>query len=88
MRAITLGYDFNGKWLKHAGISKLRLYATVQNPFVLLSPYHNESGMDPETNSFADENQAVTTDFVSRLPVVAFNTPATRNYLFGLNITF
>jgi TonB-linked SusC/RagA family outer membrane protein len=88
IRAITLGYDVNRKWLKNAGVGKLRLYATVQNPFVLFSPYHSESGMDPETNSFANENQAVTADFPSRLPVVAFNTPATRNYLFGLSLTF
>jgi TonB-linked SusC/RagA family outer membrane protein len=89
VRTITLGYEFNKKWLNKWGVSRLRLYATAQNPFVFFSPYYNESGMDPETNSFADENQAVTTgDYPQRLPVVAFNTPATRNYLFGLNITF
>jgi TonB-linked SusC/RagA family outer membrane protein len=88
VRAITLGYNFNKKWLKNIGINGLRLYTTVQNPFVFFSPYHSESGMDPETNSLANENQAVTNDYPSRLPVVAFNTPATRNYLVGLNITF
>ncbi|MDR0693825.1 MAG: TonB-dependent receptor [Prevotellaceae bacterium] len=90
VRAITLGYNFTQKWMRDTGIERLRLYFTVQNPFVLFSPYHNESGMDPETNSFAYENQAVANDYPNRLPlaVVAFNTPATRNYLFGLSLTF
>jgi TonB-linked SusC/RagA family outer membrane protein len=88
IRAITLGYDFNRKWLKAAGVGRLRLYATVQNPFVLFSPYHSESGMDPETNSFGDENQSVTTQLQGRLPIVGTNTPTTRNYLFGLSLTF
>jgi TonB-linked SusC/RagA family outer membrane protein len=88
VRAMTLGYEFNKKQLKQWGVSRLRLYATVQNPFVFFSPYYSESGMDPETNSFANENQAVTDDYPRRLPVVAFNTPATRNYLVGVNITF
>lgn len=88
VRTITLGYNFKGAWMKKVGISKLRLYATVQNPFVLFSPYHNESGMDPETNSYGNENQAVTSFYKSNLLVVGYNTPATRNYLFGLNVTF
>ena len=41
IRAITLGYNFdNLKPIKNIGISRLRLYATVQNPFVLFSPYN------------------------------------------------
>ena len=88
MRTITLGYNFKESWLKKLGISKFRVYATVQNPFVLFSPYHDESGMDPETNSYGNENQAVTTFYKSRLLVVGYNTPSTRNWLLGLNITF
>lgn len=88
IRTITLGYNFNQPWLKKCGISKARVYATVQNPFVLFSPYTNESGMDPETNSYGNENQAVNSFFKSRLLVVGFNTPSTRNWLLGLNITF
>ncbi len=76
-RAITLGYNFeNLKAVKDFGISRLRLYATVQNPFVLFSPFNNESGLDPETNSWSNENTAVG------------NTPSTRNFIFGLNVTF
>ena len=87
-RTITLGYNFKGEWMRKAGISALRLYATVTNPFVLFSPYTNESGMDPETNSYGNENQAVTSNYNKRILVVGYNTPTTRNYLFGLNLTF
>ncbi|MCR4957209.1 MAG: TonB-dependent receptor [Prevotella sp.] len=92
VRAITLGYSFdNLKAIKDLGISRLRLYATVQNPFVLFSPYNNESGLDPETNSWANQNTAVAYGEYSgkhRMPIVGYNTPATRNFMFGLNVTF
>ncbi|MFD1628865.1 SusC/RagA family TonB-linked outer membrane protein [Pseudopedobacter beijingensis] len=89
IRALTLGYSFdNSKWLKKIGVDGLRLYATAQNPFVLFSPYHKESGMDPETNSYGDENAAVTTTYQKRLLTLGTNAPSTRNYLFGLNLRF
>ena len=92
IRAITLGYNFdNLKAIKDLGISRLRLYATVQNPFVLFSPFNNESGLDPETNSWANENTAVGFSEYSgkhKMPIVGYNTPSTRNFLFGLNVTF
>ncbi|RJE74596.1 TonB-dependent receptor [Reichenbachiella sp. MSK19-1] len=88
IRTISLGYNFGGNWLDKAGISKLRVYATAQNPLVMFSPYHKESGMDPESNSYGDENQAVTTDIQERLPVIGTNAPATRTYLLGINLTF
>ncbi|MBO4720054.1 MAG: TonB-dependent receptor [Prevotella sp.] len=92
IRAITLGYNFdNLKAIKDLGISRLRLYATVQNPFVLFSPFNNESGLDPETNSWANQNTAVAVDGYTgkhKMPIVGYNTPATRNFIFGLNVTF
>ncbi len=92
VRAITLGYNFeNLAAIKSLGISRLRLYATIQNPFVLFSPFNNESGLDPETNSWANENTAVAYGEYSgkhRMPIVGYNTPATRNFLFGINVTF
>ena len=92
IRTITLGYNFEqSEWFKVKGISRLRLYATAQNPFVFFSPYHRESGMDPETNSFANENSAVIIgrdDARSRLLTTGTNTPSTRNFIVGLNLTF
>ena len=92
VRAITLGYNFDRlKAIKNFGISRLRVYATVQNPFVLFSPYTNECGLDPETNSWANQNTAVAYSEYSgkhKMPIVGYNTPSTRNFMFGLNVTF
>lgn len=90
VRTITLGYNFDqSKWFNVKGISRLRAYATIQNPFVMFSPYHKESGMDPETNSYANQNSAVGySNNVSRLLSTGTNTPSTRNFIFGLNLTF
>ncbi len=87
IRTITLGYNFdNLNFIKNLGVSQLRAYVTVQNPFVLFSPFNNETGLDPETNSLGDENVAV--EMLSRLPIVGTNSPSTRNFLFGINLTF
>lgn len=86
VRTITLGYDFNRTLIKGDNI-RLKAYATVQNPFVLFSPYHDASGMDPETNSYGDENSAVAS-YNRRILTVGATTPSTRNYVFGLNLTF
>ena len=92
VRAITLGYDFAKlQAVKNFGISRLRLYATIQNPFVLFSPYTNECGLDPETNSWANENTSVPYGEYSgkhKMPIRGYNTPVTRNFMFGLNVTF
>ena len=89
IRTITLGYNFKKQMLKGSGIDQLRIYGTVQNPFVLFSPYKNESGMDPETNSYGDENAAVAlSSNLRRLLTIGTNTPSTRNFMIGLNLTF
>lgn len=88
LRSITLGYDFKQNWMKTVGIEKFRLYATVTNPIVLYSPYHKETGMDPETNSYGNENAAVTDTYKRRLLTIGTNSPSTRNFLVGMNISF
>ena len=90
VRTITLGYYLDSnEWVKRAGFKTLRVYATVQNPFVLFSPYTKESGMDPETNSYGNENAAVPlSGSLRRLLTIGTNTPATRNYMIGINMTF
>lgn len=88
IRTITLGYDFNRTLLKRSA-AKLRMYFTAQNPFVMFSPFHKESGMDPETNSFGNENASVNlSQNLRRILTVGYNTPATRNYIVGVNLTF
>ncbi|WP_137402267.1 SusC/RagA family TonB-linked outer membrane protein [Echinicola rosea] len=90
IRTMTLGYNFDqdSNWMNKAGISRLRVYGAVQNPFVLFSPFHKESGMDPETNSYGDENAAVTDNYPNRLLTIGTNSPATRNFIVGINLTF
>ena len=84
---LSLGYNFT-KWVKQFGIPQARIYFTAQNPFVTLSPYHKETGLDPETNSYGDQNQAVTTMYQHRLLTQGYNTPATRSFIVGLNLNF
>ena len=93
IRTITLGHDFNQSLMKNSGV-KLRMYFTVQNPFVMFSPFHKESGLDPETNSFGNQNVASTgaisgtQNLLNRLLIVGYNTPSTRNYIVGVNLSF
>ncbi|MCQ2242758.1 MAG: TonB-dependent receptor [Bacteroidaceae bacterium] len=89
IRTISLGYNFSGDWMKKAGINNLRVYATVQNPFIIYSPYYSESGLDPEPNSMSNQGQFHATQMGGHaLPVVGTNAPCTRNYLLGLNLSF
>lgn len=91
IRTITLGYNVEPKWTKKAGIDKMRVYFTLQNPFILFSPYHRESGLDPETNTYANDSNNAAVPYsanLSRLLTVGYNTPTTKNYLFGISLTF
>ncbi|APU67046.1 SusC/RagA family TonB-linked outer membrane protein [Christiangramia flava] len=95
IRSLTLGYNFDQDFTQGIGLQRLRVYASAQNPFVLFSPFYDESGLDPEiTNSGVDgngnrQNVAVNTTNVSRgIPTIGTNVPSTRNYLIGLNISF
>ena len=90
IRTITLGYNFdksNWDWMNTVGIQKIRLYGTVQNPFVIASKFHKETGLDPETNSYGNENMS-SGSYQRRLLTIGYNTPQTRTFLFGLNVTF
>jgi len=89
IRNITLGYNFSGEWMNKVGISTLRLYAAVQNPFIISSSYYSMSGLDPEPNSLSNQGQFHATQIGGHaLPVVGTNAPCTRNYLIGLNLSF
>jgi TonB-linked SusC/RagA family outer membrane protein len=86
LRTISLGYDFNKKLLQNSA-TRLRMYVTVQNPLVAFSSFHKESGLDPEPNSYGDENNAAG-GFQRRLLSVSANTPSTKSYVVGLNLSF
>jgi TonB-linked SusC/RagA family outer membrane protein len=81
---ISVGYTINPKILNKIQISSLRIYAQVQNAFVITG----YSGLDPElatgysttTNANANAN---------RSPGVDYNTnPVPRTYTLGLNVGF
>jgi TonB-linked SusC/RagA family outer membrane protein len=86
MRTIALGYDLSQNLIKTPDL-KMRVYFTVQNPFVLFSEFNKEMKMDPETNSRGNQNVA-TGGVNSRLLTVGFNAPSTRNFVLGVNLTF
>ncbi len=87
IRTITLGYDFT-PLIKKSGVN-LKMNLTAQNPFVMFSPYHKESGMAPETSSYGNENAAVAlSSNLRRILTAGITTPSTRNYVIGLNLTF
>jgi hypothetical protein len=86
MRNISLGYNFNQSLIKIPDV-RLRVSLTVQNPFVMFSEFNKEMGMDPETNSYGNQNVA-TGGYNSRILTVGFNSPSTRNYVIGVNLSF
>ena len=71
---ITLGYTLPQNIISKAGMSKLRFYASVTNPFIVT----NYSGYDPEV----DVQSGLTPSFDMN------RYPRSRSYVFGLNLTF
>ncbi len=88
--SMTLGYNFDQlKAIEKFGISRLRVYATAQNPFVLFSEYTRETGLDPEPNAIGNDGSfQATAGYRANQRVIGTNTPNTRNYIFGVNLTF
>ena len=57
IKNISLGYSFPKKWMNRAGISNLRIYCTVTNPFV----FTNYKGYDPERAAASTANDGPST---------------------------
>lgn len=71
---ITVGYTLPENIIKKAGMTKLRFYGSVTNPFIIT----NYSGFDPEV----DVQSGLTPSFDMN------RYPRSRSYVFGLNVTF
>jgi TonB-linked SusC/RagA family outer membrane protein len=91
-RAINLGYNIPGSVLGRVGINSLRVYVSAVNPFVFWAPFVKEGyGPDPEGNGYGGgvasqgTGQAGT---VGRQISVNANNPATRQFIFGVNLNF
>lgn len=73
---ISLGYTFPAGTLSRVKISSLRVYAQVQNAFIIT----NYTGLDPELGISVTTNNA---------PGLDYNTsPLPRTFTAGLNLTF
>lgn len=76
-RIVSLGYTFrDNKFLQTRGLASARLYAQVQNAFILTG----YTGADPEISTNRQSNIAPGVDRNS--------TPQARTYTLGLNLSF
>ncbi|MEN9958300.1 MAG: hypothetical protein RLZZ474_544 [Bacteroidota bacterium] len=73
VRNINVGYTFPAKTAQKLGLSSLRVYASIQQPFIFSKYRSKENGVDPETSNGNIDNNV---------------TPATQVSTFGLNIKF
>lgn len=76
LNTLTLGYTLPDSVLSEFGISKLRLYATATNVFIIT----NYSGLDPEVST---RRKSPLTPGVDYSPY-----PKSRQIVFGLNLNF
>ncbi len=76
---IQLGYTFTNDMCKSIGLSNLRVYASVNNAFLLCSSKFN--GYDPESTSQGDSNK-----FGQNMTFFAY--PRARTWTLGVNVTF
>lgn len=93
IRDVTLSYDVPHAPLRRYGMKELRVYATVQNPFVLMSDYYRQTKMYPETNgktsSYPDHIPPTNVKvIVPSFPCIVPDAPATRNFIVGIDLHF
>lgn len=81
VRNINFGYTFDDVTLKKIGFSSLRLYSSIQNPFIFSEYRRVHKGVDPET--FMDGEQGVEAGAIT-----ANVTPPVVQFTFGVNVKF
>ncbi|MDP2042348.1 MAG: SusC/RagA family TonB-linked outer membrane protein, partial [Algoriphagus sp.] len=81
VRNINFGYTFNDVVLKKIGFSSLRLFSSIQNPFIFSEYRSVHKGVDPET--FMDGEQGIEAGAIT-----ANVTPPVVQYTFGVNVKF
>ncbi len=72
VRNINVGYNFPASIVKKLKMSGLRVYASIQQPFIFAKYRSKYKGIDPETTDLVNENQ----------------TPSVRQITFGINAKF
>lgn len=92
MRSINLGYTLPSSVASKLHMSNARVYFTVQNPFLLWSPYVTKyNGVDPEPTGQGSTGIVGTPPVrqgINSTLVISASTPPTRSFIFGLNLTF
>jgi len=81
VRNINFGYTFDKVRLEKIGFSSLRLFTSIQNPFIFSEYRRVHKGVDPET--FMDGEQGVEAGAIT-----ANVTPPVVQYTFGVNVKF
>lgn len=76
LKDLTFSYNFDGKWLKRLGMSRIQPYFTATN----LLTWTSYSGMDPEVNQWGDSGSVQGIDWGTY--------PQSRSYVFGVNVEF
>jgi TonB-dependent starch-binding outer membrane protein SusC len=75
LRSLTLGYEVPQKWIKKAGMTRMRVYLQGQN----LVTFTKYDGWDPEVSTdFLNDNVTSGCDF--------YSAPQPRSIVFGINI--
>ena len=73
VRNINFGYTFSSKLTQKLGMQSLRVFTSIQQPFIFSTYRSKYNGVDPETADGTINNNV---------------TPATRITTFGLNVKF
>jgi len=81
VRNINFGYNFGSDIAKKIGLSSLRVYSSIQNPFIFSEYRKVHKGIDPET--FIDGEQGVEGGVIN-----ANIAPPVVQYTFGINAKF
>ncbi|MNI47107.1 hypothetical protein D3C73_1016070 [compost metagenome] len=87
---IQFGYTFNADVLKRMGLSRLRIYANANNPFLFTS--NDFKGYDPESTSQYDPE--MTSQFTAQgngkfgQNMTFFSYPRAKTFSLGVNVTF
>lgn len=81
VRNINFGYNFSSDLAKKIGLSSLRVFSSIQNPFIFSEFRTVHKGIDPET--FIDSEQGVEGGVIN-----ANISPPVVQYTFGINAKF
>jgi len=81
VRNINFGYSFSPEAVKKIGFTSLRLYTSIQQPFIFANYRSEHKGIDPEV--FIDGEQGVGGGTVN-----ANVSPAITSFTFGINAKF